>query len=120
MSTQSLTNRYLCPAILDLMQHGVEPAAAIERALAPDQGCHLRQVQAVNREGRTAAWTGKHCVDWSGERTDSHTSVAGNLLAGPQVVSSTLDTFAEHSHLELPDRPRNEGRARIADRRPAP
>ena len=33
VSTQSLTNRYLGPAVLDLMERGLAPSEAIERAL---------------------------------------------------------------------------------------
>ena len=57
VSTQSITNRYLGPAILDMMERGVVPALAIESALAADEGRHLRQVHAVDRLGRAAAWT---------------------------------------------------------------
>jgi uncharacterized Ntn-hydrolase superfamily protein len=104
VSTQSLTNRYAGPAILDLMQQGFEPAEAIERALASDEGRHLRQVHAVDARGRTAAWTGRHCVMWCGERTGAHVSVAGNMLAGGEVVAASFNAFAAHADLELPER----------------
>ena len=68
VSTQSMTNRYLGPAILDGMARGLAPAAAIEGALAGDDGRGLRQVHAVDRLGRTAAWTGQNCVEWCGSR----------------------------------------------------
>jgi uncharacterized Ntn-hydrolase superfamily protein len=104
VSTQSLTNRYLGPAVLDAMDRGLAPAEAIEVALAPDEGRHLRQVHAVDRLGRTAAWTGRHCVTWCGERTTDHVSVAGNMLAGPDVVGATFDVFQARGDLELPER----------------
>ncbi len=104
VSTQSLTNRYLGPAVLDAMARGLAPAEAIEVALDPDEGRHLRQVHAVDRMGRTAAWTGRHCVTWCGERTAEHVSVAGNMLAGPEVVGATFDTFQARADLELPER----------------
>jgi uncharacterized Ntn-hydrolase superfamily protein len=104
VSTQSLTNRYLGPAVLDVMQQGLEPAAAIERAMRQDEGRHLRQVHAVDCHGRTAAWTGRHCVDWCGERTGPHVSVAGNMLAGPEVVAATFAAFSAHPEVELPER----------------
>jgi uncharacterized Ntn-hydrolase superfamily protein len=104
VSTQSLTNRYLGPAVLDAMERGLAPAEAIEVALGPDEGRHLRQVHAVDRMGRTAAWTGRHCVTWCGERTAEHVSVAGNMLAGPDVVGATFDTFQARADLELPER----------------
>ena len=93
VSTQSMTNRYLGPAILDGMAHGLPPDAAIQGALAGDDGRHLRQVHAVDRHGRTAAWTGDHCVEWCGSDAAPGVSVAGNMLAGPGVTSATLSAL---------------------------
>jgi uncharacterized Ntn-hydrolase superfamily protein len=104
VSTQSITNRYLGPAVLDLLERGLAPVEAIERALAPDEGRHLRQVHAVDVRGRTAAWTGRNCVTWCGERTGNHLSVAGNMLAGAEVVEATFDAFAAGGNMELPER----------------
>src|SRR5258708_29665291 len=64
VSTQSMTNRYLGPAILDAMARGLSPAAAIEGALAGDEGHGIRQVHAVDSLGRTAACTGQNFVEW--------------------------------------------------------
>lgn len=104
VSTQSLSNRYLGPAILDLMERGLAPSAAIEGALAGDEGRHLRQVHAVDRYGRAAAWTGRHCVEWCGDRTAAGFSVAGNMLAGAEVVGATFDAFQAGAGVELPER----------------
>src|SRR3954470_16392934 len=87
VSTQSMTNRYLGPAILDAMARGLPPAAAIEGALAGDAGRGIRQVHAVDRQGRSAAWTGGNCVEWCGDIADQGFSVAGNMLAGAAVVA---------------------------------
>lgn len=90
VSTQSMTNRYLGPAILDALARGVAPMAAIEGALAGDDGAHLRQVNVVDRHGRSAAWTGRHCVEWCGSESAPNVGVAGNMLAGRAVVADTL------------------------------
>lgn len=104
VSTQSMTNRYLGPAILDAMARGVAPAAAIEGALAGDEGKHLRQVHAVDRHGRSAAWTGENCVLWCGSAAVPNVSVAGNMLAGEAVVTDTLAAMTSASPLDLPER----------------
>ncbi|GGC42228.1 pilus assembly protein [Siccirubricoccus deserti] len=104
VSTQSMTNRYLGPAILDAMQRGLHPAAAIEGALVGDEGRGIRQVHAVDRHGRSAAWTGENCVEWCGHSTAEGFSVAGNMLAGPAVVADTYARFAADASLPLPDR----------------
>lgn len=104
VSTQSFTNRYLGPAILDAMQRGLSPTAAIESALAGDEGRHIRQVHAVDRHGRSAAFTGRHCVDWAGELPGRGFSVAGNMLAGEGVLADTFATFVAHDGQPLAER----------------
>jgi uncharacterized Ntn-hydrolase superfamily protein len=104
VATQSITNRYLGPAILDLLARGITPATAIDSALAADAGRHLRQVHAVDRFGRAAAWTGRHCVEWCGDRAAPQFSVAGNMLAGEAVLANTFAGFAASSDLALPER----------------
>lgn len=104
VSTQSLTNRYLGPRILDGLAKGLPPAEAITIALEPDQGRHLRQVHAIDSKGRTAAWTGDHCVEWCGARSGPGVSVAGNMLRGAAVIDATVAAFAESQALALPER----------------
>ena len=102
--TQSISNWYLGPKILDLIERDVEPAAAIEVALLADEGRHLRQVHAVDRHGRTAAWTGRNCVDWAGDRPGDGFSVAGNMLSGEAVVDTTFETYLKGGGLAMPER----------------
>lgn len=92
VATQSITNPYLGPRVLDGLERGLDPAAAIEAALAPDPGRELRQVHAVDRHGRSAAWTGRHCVEWAGHRTGDGVSAAGNMLKGSSVLDATFET----------------------------
>ncbi len=104
VSTQSMTNRYLGPAVLDAMARGLPPAAAIESALAGDDGRGIRQVHAVDRHGRTAAWTGGNCVMWCGNVASGGSSVAGNMLAGEPTITETLATYKANIALPFPDR----------------
>ena len=102
--TQSITNRYLGPAVLDAMERGLPPADAIEGALAGDAGRGIRQVHAVDRHGRAAAHTGANCVEWCGDLAGARVSVAGNMLVGPAVVAETLARFEVEAALPLPER----------------
>jgi uncharacterized Ntn-hydrolase superfamily protein len=104
VATQSLVNRYLAPAVLDGMARGLPPAAAIEGALAGDEGRGIRQIHAVDRHGRTAAWTGQNCVEWCGNVSAGGVSVAGNMLAGEAVVAATLRAWKDNGALDMPDR----------------
>jgi uncharacterized Ntn-hydrolase superfamily protein len=42
-----------------------------------------------------AAFTGSDCIDWCGHLTGSDYSVAGNMLAGPQVLEETARVYQE-------------------------
>jgi len=104
VSTQSITNRYLGPAILDALARGLPPDAAIEGALAGDAGRGVRQVHAVDRHGHAAAWTGQNCVAWCGSVAAPGISVAGNMLAGEPTIAATLAAWQAQPALEFPER----------------
>lgn len=104
VSTQSFTNRYLAPVALDALARGLSPEAALATALAGDAGEGLRQIHIVDRRGRTAAHTGRNCVEWCGSIFAPGVSVAGNMLANESVVATTLETFLAHSALPFPER----------------
>ncbi len=104
VSTQSFTNRYLGPAALDAMARGLPPDAAIESALAGDAGAGIRQIHAVDRHGRTAAWTGDNCVEWCGSIAAPGISVAGNMLAGEPTIAATLEAWQTRADLRVPER----------------
>lgn len=104
VSTQSFTNRYLGPAVLDAMARGLAPEAALQSALAGDEHAAYRQVHAIDARGHSASWTGSSCVIWAGSVSAPGVSVTGNMLAGPEVVQASLDRFLAEAALPLPER----------------
>ncbi len=94
VATQSITNPYLGPRVLDGLERGLSPEAALEAALAQDPGRELRQLHAVDRNGRSAAWTGRHCVAWAGHGAAACVSAAGNMLRSERVLAATLEGYA--------------------------
>jgi len=104
VSTQSMSNRYLGPAVLDAMARGLPARLALDSALAGDEGRGLRQIHAVDAEGRVAAHTGANCVEWCGSVAGEGFSIAGNMLAGERVVGETAEVFAKRTDLPLPER----------------
>ncbi len=104
VGTQSITNRYLGPVVLDGMARGLSPKLAIDAAIAGDEGRDVRQLHAVDRQGRVAAWTGRHCVEWAGSVGEDFVSVAGNMLSNARVAQATLDGFKADPSLALPER----------------
>jgi uncharacterized Ntn-hydrolase superfamily protein len=104
VATQSMTNRYLGPMVLDGLQKGLAPGAAIDAALARDGGRDVRQVHAIDARGRSAAWTGKHCVEWCGDLAGPHAHFAGNMLAGGAVIDATHAAFFANRGATFPER----------------
>lgn len=104
ISTQAHTNPLLGALGLDLMARGVPVEAALATLLGRDEGRAVRQVHGVDAAGRVFAHTGPRCVEWCGHAAGTNVSVAGNMLAGPRVVSETLRVFEEGGDLDFPDR----------------
>ncbi|HJS37393.1 MAG TPA: DUF1028 domain-containing protein [Burkholderiales bacterium] len=92
-STQALLNPLYGERGLRYLGEGRDAAAAIALLVADDAGRDHRQVHAVDVAGRAAAHTGSACVPWCGWRSGEGVSVAGNMLAGPQVLEAMLRTF---------------------------
>ena len=61
-------------------------------------------MHAVDRHGRTAAWTGQNCVEWCGSVSAGGISVAGNMLTSEPTVSATLASWKVNRDLPMPDR----------------
>ena len=93
LSSQALMNPLYGEAGLRYMEEGKSAAETVALLVAADAGRDHRQVHAIDASGRSAAHTGSACVDWCGQRAAAGVSVAGNMLAGQQVVEATLETF---------------------------
>ncbi|MCB5175781.1 MULTISPECIES: DUF1028 domain-containing protein [Microvirga] len=104
LATQALVNPLYGYDGLKLLAEGRSAEDIVAILTAGDPGREARQLHVIDREGRTAAHTGRECVDWCGHLTDEGVSVAGNMLAGASVIEATLDTFKRRKDLRLPDR----------------
>ncbi len=100
LSTQATINPTFGPRGLRLLRDGNSARQAVDALVASDAGRDHRQVHVVDAAGLSAAHTGVRCLPWSGHRDGPGVSVAGNLLAGPDVVEATLRCY-----LELPELP---------------
>ncbi|GAA3092849.1 DUF1028 domain-containing protein [Rhizobium viscosum] len=80
---------------LALLAEGKAPDEIIAELTARDAGRDQRQLHLIDAQGRNAAFTGAKCIDWAGHLIDDNVSVAGNMLAGPQVVAETLATYKQ-------------------------
>ncbi|ASW08812.1 DUF1028 domain-containing protein [Rhizobium sp. 11515TR] len=78
---------------LAMLASGHAPHEILETLRARDEGREQRQFHLIDNKGNNAAFTGARCIDWAGHLVDDNVSVAGNMLAGPQVIAETLATF---------------------------
>lgn len=93
VSSQALLNPLYGPAALDLLAAGFDAAATVAALTVADAGRDQRQLHLLPARGRAAQHTGSACVDWCGHADHGDFTVAGNMLAGPQVLQATAEAF---------------------------
>jgi uncharacterized Ntn-hydrolase superfamily protein len=81
--------------VLEALAANVDPPVAIDRALADDADRELRQLGAVAADGRSAAFTGRECVDWAGHLVEDGFAVQGNMLANAAVLPAMRHAFLD-------------------------
>ncbi|MDK4712509.1 DUF1028 domain-containing protein [Rhizobium sp. CNPSo 4039] len=89
---------------LAMLASGHAPHEILETLRARDEGREQRQFHLIDNKGNNAAFTGARCIDWAGHLVDDNVSVAGNMLAGPQVIAETLATFKKTAGKPLAER----------------
>jgi uncharacterized Ntn-hydrolase superfamily protein len=96
IATQAFVNPFYGPQGLALLQAGASADDAVRFLTGADEGRDHRQIHALDRRGNFAAYTGTSCVDWCGHLIGPTFSIAGNMLAGPQVIESTAAAYREN------------------------
>ena len=104
LATQALMNPLYGPAGLALLGAGHSAAEALAELIASDAGREHRQLHLLPATGPAAAHTGAACIDWCGHQLFDDFSVAGNMLAGPQVLAATADAYLSAAGLPLAER----------------
>jgi uncharacterized Ntn-hydrolase superfamily protein len=103
VATQARVDTTLGDRALTLVGRGMPVAAAIDALLAVDDARPVRQLHGVDATGAHAA-TGADCVPWAGSRAGDGVSVAGNMLAGPEVVDAMLEAAEADPEREIGER----------------
>lgn len=93
VAVQALTNPRYFPAAFARLRNGDAPQDILDDLVAPDPGRSQRQFHLIDSTGRLAQHTGEDCIGWAGMVAGARVSVAGNMLAGPDVVLRTRDTY---------------------------
>ena len=96
VATQALVNPLYGAAALEALRRGDDPVDVVRSLTSADAGRDHRQLHVIDEAGRVAAHTGSSCIDWCGHRAGAGYSLAGNMLAGFDVLAATAAAFESH------------------------
>lgn len=102
--TQATTNTPLGVRTLRALANGSPIDETVRSLLADDPHAPVRQVHGVDGEETTVAVTGDDCVTWAGDRRGAGYTVAGNMLAGEEVLEAVARGFEATDDLTLDER----------------
>src|SRR5882672_7020934 len=92
IATQARVHTELGRQGLALLAQGVPVDVALSALLRKDGDREIRQVHGLDAE-RAFCHTGASCVPWCGHAQGDAFTVAGNMLAGPDVIGEMARTF---------------------------
>ena len=104
IATQALVNPYYGIDGVRLLREGRKPREIVDTLIAADAGRESRQLHIMDVFGRIACHTGRDCADWCGHIEGDGFSIAGNMLAGPQVLDDTAGAYVANETLPFPQR----------------
>jgi len=104
IATQALINPFYGSKGLQLLHGGMTADATVKALVADDPGRDHRQVHIMDASGLSAAHTGAACIDWNGHLAGDTFSIAGNMLAGAQVLDATVAAYVAGESMPFPRR----------------
>jgi len=93
IATQAYANPRYGSEGLGLLREGLSAEEVVQRLTAADEGRDQRQLGVVDRDGRSASFTGAECLDWAGGRTGRCYAAQGNILVSAATVDAIAETF---------------------------
>ncbi|MGC2715278.1 MAG: DUF1028 domain-containing protein [Pseudolabrys sp.] len=93
IATQALVNPFYGTNGLRLLREGMAADTVVKTLVAADDGRDHRQIHVIDASGLIAAHTGAACIEWNGHIAGDGFSVAGNMLAGAQVLDETAAAY---------------------------
>ena len=104
VATQAYANPRYGPDGLALLRDGLSAEETVRRLTDADEGREHRQLGIVDREGRSATFTGAECFDWAGGRTGPCYAAQGNILVSAETVDALAETFEGSAGKPLAER----------------
>jgi uncharacterized Ntn-hydrolase superfamily protein len=93
IASQARVNHLYGPRGLALLAAGASAADTVRLLIAADEDQDIRQLHIMDRMGRFAAHTGAECLEWCGHLVMPGFSLAGNILAGANVLETMAAAY---------------------------
>jgi uncharacterized Ntn-hydrolase superfamily protein len=103
-ATQNITDPTIGPRSLGLLASGLSAAKALESVKAAAEHIEFRQIAILDREGRTAGFSGARTLGLHRIAEAENAIAAGNLLASPEVPLRMIEAFGSNAALHLGER----------------
>ncbi|CDF87060.1 hypothetical protein PKB_5755 [Pseudomonas knackmussii B13] len=97
VATQNVTLPALGPQILDQLEAGLDPAAALDKALSSNGYSQFRQVTVIDQHGKVALFTGSEALGVNHAVAGENCVAAGNLLSSTAVIEAMTQAFENAS-----------------------
>jgi uncharacterized Ntn-hydrolase superfamily protein len=97
VASQNITDPALGPRILDLMALGASAGDALAVVCTSTDHIDYRQLTAVDAQGRSAGYSGKHTLGVFATASAENVVCAGNLLSSDQIPGVMMEAFADSS-----------------------
>ena len=101
IATQAWANLRYRPDGLALLEAGHGAPEVVAALVAADPDSADRQLGIVDARGGSATFTGSGAMDWAGGIAGTDFAVQGNILTGPEVAQSMVDSWRANTELAL-------------------
>ena len=104
VSTQASTNPRLSRLAINLLELGFSASKVVEEIKNSDLHIEHRQIGVVDKDGNSAAYTGKQNSEWAGHIVEKDYIAMGNYLANDNVVKAMAEAFKSSAEQDLEER----------------
>jgi len=104
IAAQALANPFWIPYASRMLNEGADAAAVVAKLASADPLRAVRQLLVMDARGAFGGYTGANCQPFAGHACESDHAVAGNILAGPEVLTEMSRVYALRSDLDFGSR----------------
>ncbi len=93
IATQAFINVSYGQDGLSLLERGLSAQEVVDRLTSADPERETRQLGVVDREGRSACFTGSACFDWAGHHLGHGYAAQGNTLVSGDTLAAMVERY---------------------------